>query len=508
MIFSWKGGLQKIMKVKNIIQSISLILGFTFILLGCGGGGSSTSDPVPGSTSNPLPGKSDIFKFNRISIAGSSITHGNIEDGNNNGEGYLGEKSYVGYVESYFRENIADTIGPDDLNGENSVIETPMSYKGKLKLYNAGTKISATLKASDEIVIVFGGSDERTVVNMEVDGKNYGDFTIPTGNYLPVKKMSEDNGFYKAFRINNPQAVKSWKLDENKAHNFTLTVKEGTLKLNFITNHMYYFQNAGVGGYEAKDFLSEFREHSTYKDIVAFNPDLFIFESSTNDAKTWAVDAAGSEESTNRWIIENPESCNTDGKRVILTHNINVAPGDIVIFGNYIGDSGQGDIQNMVVGIIESASTGNSIQLSKYISYSGQRVHEVSALPQEIEKVCRIKNISMWENRVKELVQKIEDGVGHNVVVGIGTSGVPNYFEPPRPNPETPRRLLGYREKGEILAKENGWFFVDFFQNTLAVEPGVDYNHKWTYGDNTHPNEPGRTYFGQAVISALAPYLE
>ena len=57
------------------------------------------------------------------------------------------------------------------------------------------------------------------------------------------------------------------------------------------------------------------------------------------------------------------------------------------------------------------------------------------------------------------------------------------------------------------MADENGWLFVDFFQHTLSVEPGVDVNRKWSYGDNTHPNDPGRRYFGQAVIDSIKPYL-
>ena len=113
----------------------------------------------------------------------------------------------------------------------------------------------------------------------------------------------------------------------------------------------------------------------------------------------------------------------------------------------------------------------------------------------------------MWENRVKEVIRRVKNGVGHTVVVGIATSGVPNYYKPGTNQYSdgiyTPRRLLGYREKGEILAQENGWFFVDFFQRILQVEPGVDIDHKWTYGDNTHPNAPGRIYFGDAVIQKL-----
>jgi len=484
----------------NVKKEILYIFVSAMLILfsGCGGGGS-------GSNSD------NKFQYDRISIAGSSITHGDIEDISNEGEGYLGERSYVGVVERYFRENVADTIGPDELTNGNSVIDTPMSYQGKLIVYGAGEKVSGNLKASDEIAIVYGGSDVDTEIELEVDGKTYS-HTIQAGNFMPVKKVFDDTNtdFYKAFRENNPQAVWVQKLDKNKEHTFTLTVKRGQLHLNFITNHMYYFQNAGVGGFEVQNFL-ENRSHSTVNDIIRFNPDLFILESSTNDAKTWAVELAlengtsSESQSTNEWIVENPISFTSDGKKIICSRNVTVKKGDVVIMGEY-----DGDIQNMVVGIVGADSSGTKVSLSKIVSYSQKRVNELKNIPQDIVNKCRIKRIKIWEDRVKEVIKRVKSGVGHPVVVGIGTCGVPNYYKPGsnppysgESKPYTPRRLLGYREKGEMLANENGWFFVDFFKAILPIEPGVDVDHKWTYGDNTHPNDQGRRYFGNAVIEAL-----
>jgi hypothetical protein len=413
-------------------------------------------------------------------------------------------------VEKYFRENVADTIGPDELPQADDVITTPMSYQGKLKVYGAGESLTGTLKASDEIAIVFGSSDVDTTVEMDVDGQTF-TYLIPAGDYLPVKKVFDDTNtdFYKAFRENNPQVVKVWKLSKDQAHTFTLKILSGELHLNFITNHMYYFQNAGVGGFEALDFLSETRQHSTVGDIIAFNPDLFMFESSTNDAKTWATEIAlengtsGEAPSTNDWIVENPVPFTASGKSITLGQTVDVNKGDVVIMGDY-----KGDIQNMVVGIIANGSTGRTVELSKIISYAGQNAHEVNSIPQGIARQCTIKSITVWENRVKEVIQRVKQGVGHSVTVGIGTSGVPNYYKPDANNtlsqpPYTPRRLLGYRERGQMMAQENGWFFADFFQSVLKIEPGVDVNHKWTYGDNTHPNVEGRVLFGNAVIDAL-----
>ncbi len=481
------------------------VVAFMLILQGCGGGGTSTESNVitpPDSNNNSNPSSPIInessFKYNRISIAGSSITHGNIENASNDGEGYVGEKSYVGVVEKYFREEVANTMGPDQLIDADGEIAEPMSYEGVLKVYNARTELTGQLDTSDEITIVYAGTGEHTVVELEVDGVKH-EYTIPDGTYTPEKKVFDDSNvdFYKAFRQTNEKAVKTWKLSTNKPHSFTLRVKEGTLHLNFITNHMYYMQNAGVGGFEALDFLNDTRQHSTVEDIIAFKPDLFLFESSTNDAKTWIGESNPNEApSANVWRVENPIDFTSNGKQIILNQNIQVKKGDVVIMGEY-----EGDIQNMFIGIVANNTNSNVISLSKIVSYEGKRVTEINELPEGIQK-CRIKDITMWEDRVKEVIREVKAGVTHQVTIGIGTSGVPNYYDPQVSN-NTPRRLLGYREKGEILAQENDWLFIDFFQEILNVEAGVDTDHKWTYGDNTHPNENGRNLFGKAVIEAL-----
>ncbi len=487
--------------MKRVFLQVYVVI-VTFLVIGCGGG-SDRNVGNDGRSSSTI----DKFFFNKISIAGSSITHGDIKDSSNQGDGYLGERSYVGEVEKYFRENIADTINSDELTGADDEIATPMCYLGKMKVYYAGSETSGTLAASDEIAIVFGGSSDTTRIQLDVDGESF-TYTIPKGNYLPVKKTFDDTNvhFYKAFRENNPRAVHVWHLKDDKPHTFHLKVLSGELHLNFITNHMYYFQNAGVGGYEAKNFLNTTRAHSNLKDIVAFDPDLFIFESSTNDAKTWEQDhdQTDSEVSTNKWIVEDPVSFRVRGKTITLRRSVDVHKGDIVVMGEY-----NGDIQNMAVGIVSSDSNGRDISLSKIVSYANQNATEVSSIPQNIVKRCRVKSISDWEDRVKRVVQQLQSGVGHTVTVGIGTSGVPNYYDPAKIHISgMPRRLLGYREKGKILAAENGWFFADFFQKTLKVEPGVDTERKWSYGDNTHPNEQGRVLFGQAVIEAMSPYLK
>ncbi len=495
----------------------AILLTLMLSLNGCGSGGTTTPNNDEqttddsgnqGSPANDDNGTSQLnegkFKYQKISIAGSSITHGE-------GTGYLGEKSYVGEVEKYFREEVADTIGPDDLTNEDRNYLEPMSYQGQLKVYGAGTVISGTLEPSDEIAIVYAGTYTTTVVEMEVDGDIY-EYTIPKGTYKPVKKLFDDTNtdFRKAFRETDERAVKIWKLQENKEHTYSLTVKSGELHLNFITNHMYFMQNAGVSGYEATDFLNE-NANSSIKEVIEFEPDLFIFESSTNDAKTWQkeilleINSSIDAPSTNEWIVGStiPVGFSASAKNITLNQDVSVKKGDVVIMGEY-----NGDIQNMVIGIVATdAVNSRDISLAKVVSYKNKTVTELDSIPSDVVKICRIKSIKVWEDRVKEIIQRVKSRVGNDVVVGIGTSGVPNYYKPGTnqytQNEYTPRRLLGYRERGEMIAQENGWLFVDFFAHILKIEPGVDIDHKWTYGDNTHPNAQGRVYFGEAVIEAV-----
>ena len=273
-------------------------------------------------------------------------------------------------------------------------------------------------------------------------------------------------------------------------------------------------QNAGVAGFEANDFLRGGTAQSTVKEIIAFNPDLFILESSTNDAKTWKKELALKADptldapSTNNWILEDPTDFTANGNQITLSQAINVKKDDIVIIGEY-----SGDIQSMVVGIVGENSSNGTITLSKIVSYQGKTVTELTAIPENIIKKCRIKNVKLWETRVKEVVSRLNAGLDHDVKVGIGTSGVPNYYHPEDANlpqvsgifddTDSPRGLLGYRERGKMIAKENGWFFVDFFQSILKVEPNVDTTKKWSRGDNTHPKGNGLQYFGEAVVDAL-----
>jgi len=467
------------MKINFKKSMYVLTISSALFFQGCGSGGTSAGNNDDNDKEDQLPaGKT--FKYNRISIAGSSITWG---------KGYLGEKSYVGEVIKYFREDVADSIGPGELPTPASTISDLMSYKGELYVYNAGSVISGKLKASEDVSIVFAGSGVDTVVEMEVDGNVCGSYTIQ-GSFKPVKVISPDNdvdsvtGNVRSFRETEPRSVaKICKNLENREHDFNLTVKSGKLHLNFITNHMYYFQNAGIGGYAASTILGEpaWFPDTTTDEIVDFDPDLFIFESSTNDAGTWAWEQANIAATTNEWILRNSTdfSLGTSSKKIQLASPVSVQAGDVVVMGTYTGNIG-----SVAVAIVAQNSNSKTITLT-------------TDVPDHIAPKCVIKRISKWETNVQTVIDRVTSG--RNVQVGIGTCGVPNLDQ---------RKLMGYREKGKIMADENGWMFFDFFNKVKAFNSGVDNSpnsaSRWSYGDNTHPNEEnGYRLFGEAITDVL-----
>ena len=531
--------------------------------------GNESSEDENSGGENQNNTTSDKYKYNRISVAGSSVTWGN---------GLMGVGDYIGPVEEYFRESIATTIMPNSLNNNAVLINDPFCYKEQLYRYSTGAEISGSI-SGDEISIVFAAQRgaSNVVVEMIVDGIPLGEKTItsspvehesktfngdghtksfdlgrvhtfnhtvsgygagymvqgwtlavdfsnsdwaivrkgvnvdsgvhhfitfknaPSGSFTvsydygenikPVKSSIDniqrdisspiesaygdkwtsnlDNNLTPTegfdFRQNDERAVKTWSIGSDGNHNFTLKVKSGELLLNFITNHMYYFQNAGIGGTDAADLVANGKVAGTTDQIRVFDPDLFILESSTNDA-------AGPN-NTNNWIQKNVSFTTSASNKIILQGTPPaILPGDIVVMGEY-----NGNINNIEVGIVSSWDSN-----SKVVTFT-------TDVPPTSVKTCDIKRIDAWEDRVKAVINKVTSNVSHNIQVGIATCGVPDLNK---------KHLMGYREKGKMLAAENNWMFFDFFEKTLG--------ENWS-GDNVHPNAIGHVLFGEAILDVLFP---
>ncbi len=290
------------------------------------------------------------------------------------------------------------------------------------------------------------------------------------------------------FRETDRRAIKTWKFDDNGLKNFTFTIKEiddkasGTTPeffINFVTNRMHYVQNAGIGGFKASDFLAT-SGLTTTKQIIDFAPNIFILESATNDANYRA-----NLPTTNEWIIRLTDECIINPNSVKFTATDKTPEkGDVLIIGGYIDN-----IDDVAVRVIENWDAQTKIV--KFLDKINVNDYNLR---------CQIKRIQKWEDNVEAVVNKVKQGVGSPLFVGIGTSGVPNL---------TDRKLAGYKEKGELLAIKLNAKFIDFYQKTYDFNGGIRETNtmpaqeRWSLGDNTHLNDTGRTLFGEAITEEL-----
>ena len=292
------------------------------------------------------------------------------------------------------------------------------------------------------------------------------------------------------FRQTDERAIKTWTFDDNGTKNFTFTIKSidpkatGTPEffVNFVTNRMHYVQNAGIGGFKASDFL-ETSGLTTTKQIIDFKPNVFVLESGTNDAG-YNYNGFLNEDGTNNWLLKSAQITEFTLTSLTLNKTASILPGDILEIGSY-----SNDIDDIDVRIVKNwdAST-KTATFDKELTAADY-----------IGKICRVKRIDKWEANVRDVINRVKSGVGSPLFLAIGTSGVPNL---------STRSLAGYREKGMLLSDKLGASFVDFYKETYDFNGGIDETNqpadiRWSYSDNTHPNEKGRELFGDAVNKAL-----
>ncbi len=303
------------------------------------------------------------------------------------------------------------------------------------------------------------------------------------------------------FRQTDKRAIKTWKFNRSKNRYFTFKIKELSPNatgdtpeffLNFITNHMYYFQNAGIGASTAEDLLKANNTLRTTTQINNFKPDLILLESSTNDDWRLINKDGTPTDLGNYWMAYDGIKMNTMFNYIpaeISEYSIkldsnatygNIKKGDILIIGK--GE----DNRALEVRIIESwnpinkiATFNKSLSINDYNGSFGQ-----------------IKRIDYWAKNIKSFFRELDN----NPDIMIATSGVPNIHD---------RRLEGYREKGQELARTLNAHFIDFYQVTYDWKYGNPLHiidNTWSE-DNTHPNKKGNELFGSAIIKTLSQII-
>ncbi len=279
------------------------------------------------------------------------------------------------------------------------------------------------------------------------------------------------------FRQTDDRAVISVDMGTNTRHTFRLVIRDidpvatGTepeLFLNYITNKMFFMQNASIGGFTAKDFLQE-TGTTNYKNINAYHPDIVIFESSTND--DWIVNEwlawknvymTAQELRTSDISAINIETLQKSGSSYIVgitqipiinkTKNSltldadgvyrDIRSGDLLIIGDFKGDN-----RRVTVRIVESWDAN-----TKTVTF------DTPLLDQDyIGNVCQIRRINQWVYNVESFIDKVRLA-NKNVLVGLITGGIPNL---------NARRLEGYREKAKEIAVNKNVMYIDTYQATF-----------------------------------------
>ena len=334
--------------------------------------------------------------------------------------------------------------------------------------YSYGESISHMRGTLSNVAIGFNSTLEST----------YGDGSVSFDTTLPA---SVSSGI--GFRQSDARAVVTYKFDEIKTRKFKLLVKSLAtgamgptpyLDLNFVTNRMHHIMNAGIGGWMADYFINHGIKLNTISEVTDFNPDIVLLESCTNDDwQTFVANATVTRSGLTNAQILGDSSSNyfttitgaSDNKTVTdtripiiavtentiqLASNVTdagITAGDIVSIGSY-----GGKVSRVAVRTVKSYNSATkTITLNRVVAASD--FYQCSSLSDLVGEHVIITNAPTWATQVKVLCDTVWSALP-DCKFAIGTSGIPNYYH---------RRLFGYRELGQKIAKEHNIAFIDFF---------------------------------------------
>lgn len=136
---------------------------------------------------------------------------------------------------------------------------------------------------------------EKSTIGKNTAGANecpYGDGDV---SFDPLEPSSIGAGL--DFRETDSRAIVTYRFEEEKERTVKLKVKglygeaSGTpyFRFNFATNRIFYFQNAGIGGWGLSRLLQPTSTEPTrnWQNVLKFNPDKIVLETTPND--DWAV---------------------------------------------------------------------------------------------------------------------------------------------------------------------------------------------------------------------------
>lgn len=306
--------------------------------------------------------------------------------------------------------------------------------------------------------------------------------------YDPANPTAISSGF--GFRESDDRSVKTWKFSESKARSYKLKIKAlhssatGStpyLDLNFATNRMHHIMNAGIGGWSAFEFLNTTTRLNNVSEIINFNPDIVLIESCTNDdwltglfkahvVKTGVTNAeilsaatanyftAISGTSDNKTVndVRIPMTAITSNT-ITLAANVvdtNITVGDTVVIGDYGSNH-----KRVAVRVVKAYNNATkTITLNRSITVDD--FYQANTLNDLLSEFVMIYNAPSWASQNNQLVEIIESALP-DCKINIATAGIPHFYL---------RKLFGYREIAQKVAKDNRIGFVDYYDATFDYQ--------------------------------------
>lgn len=313
----------------------------------------------------------------------------------------------------------------------------------------------------------------------------YGDGSVSYDTTVPSAVSS---GF--GFRESDVRSVKTWKFSDSKTRAYKLKIKAlhtsatgatPYLDLNFVTNRMHHLMNAGIGGWTAASFINHALKINMIDKVIDFNPDIVLIESCTNDdwttgvfkayvSKTGLTAAQILAEPTANYFkaISGTSSNKTvqdvrlqmtaiDATSITLASNTvdtDIAVGDIIFLGDYGGSH-----KRMAIRTVKAYdSVSKKITLNRAISTAN--FAQVDSLSDLLSEHVMIMNAPTWATQVKTLCDSIWSALP-DCKISLATAGVPHFYI---------RKIFGYRELAQKVAKEYGLGFADFYNASLDFQ--------------------------------------
>lgn len=340
-----------------------------------------------------------------------------------------------------------------------------------------GAAISCTFDAGESISwtqSTMGQTAKALSNNMEGSFGN----PFPVTDLTAAPLLSSQVGF----RQTDERSIKTWKFSSRQLRTFKLVISSldpratGTMPefyMNFATSRMHRVQNAGIGGWNADEFLTQ-GTLNTVEYVSGWRPDIVVIDLGTNDdapyrtnsayvTRAGLTDGAVRGDETSRYFddvsFDGAAYTVQDVRIPILSVTTNTAAldptdatfaveeGDVVVIGDYKGDNRR-VAARVVTGWDAVTSTVRWDQPLLASDIAG-----LNTLSDLTGSYVRIFRNAAWRSNMQALVAHLR-AQNPDVQIIIGCPGNPNEYV---------RTLEGYREYAAALARDVGVFFADIY---------------------------------------------